>query len=220
MGLNIVFRDVLYRYPKNDGFVLDIRHFAPAPNACTHLFGRNGSGKTTLGKIGAGLLKPQAGVVLVDAEDIGSWPLGRVGGNVGYLFQEPSRQIFAPSAREEIMFPLTLNGQSAEQAAETADRLLMEFDLAHLAAQSTFTLSRGEKQRLALAAMLAGEPRFFILDEPTTGLDAIRRDILKNTVRTLLDHGAGVLLISHDAAFCKQVATETVRIERGVPLDV
>lgn len=214
----VTLNNITYTYAGTD-FNLDITEFSFLSGECTALCGHNGSGKTTLGKLAAGLLRPDAGTVRIEGEDIGPWPLGKIGASVGYLFQEPSRQLFAPVVREDMIFPLLLRGVGEDEASAKADALLERFELSHLSRQSAYTLSHGEKQRLAICAMLVAEPGYLVLDEPTTGLDSRRRGILKDMLRSLLDYGLGILLISHDNAFIRAVASRSCRMENGRLLD-
>ena len=175
--------------------------------------GPNGSGKTTLGKLLCGLLKPQSGAVLFDGEDTAGWSLGRRGQRIGYLFQEPARQLFAPTVLEELTFTQELAGISPKKAKQRAMELLSRFELEPLAQRSTITLSRGEQQRLAICALLLGKPGALVLDEPTTGLDARRKEILAQAMQEALHGGVSVLLISHDAAFVRANAMRELRME-------
>ena len=195
--------------------MLDVPSFSLRAGVCAALSGANGSGKTTLGKLMAGLLRPDRGRVLIDGEDTAGWPLGRFGRRVGYLFQAPERQLFAPTVAEELTFPLTLTGMPPQQAIEAASAMLDRFGLATLAEASPFTLSRGEKQRLALAALLMQDPQYLVLDEPTTGLDNRRKGILGDTVRRLVKQGAGILVIGHDTRFARDVASISFRMIEG-----
>ena len=207
--------DVRYAYPGDSVFSLDVPGLSFASGVCTAVRGHNGSGKTTLGKLVAGLLRPSRGSVLLGGEDIARWPLGKIGGRVGYLFQEPARQIFAPKVLEELTFPLTLKGMDARRAGELARTMLARFEMETLADASTFSLSRGEKQRLAIAALLLSRPDFLVLDEPTTGLDARRRDILGGIIRGLNEQGVGILLFSHDTSFVREHAAFGYRMAEG-----
>jgi energy-coupling factor transport system ATP-binding protein len=197
------------------GFILDVPAFCLDAGKCTAICGHNGSGKTTLGKLIAGLLRPTRGSVLFDGEDIAGWPLGKIGARIGYLFQEPSRQIFAPTVIEDIIFPLTLKGMEEEKARALARTLLNRFEMGLLEEATTYTLSRGEKQRLAIVAMLVNDPVFLVLDEPTTGLDIRRKHILGNMIKELTAQGAGVLLISHDKEFVREYADIECRMAEG-----
>ena len=211
----IRFENVQYAYPGNSVFLLDAPRLSFAFGTCAAIRGHNGSGKTTLGKLVAGLLRPSRGRVFVGETDMTDWPLAKIGSQVGYLFQEPSRQIFAPTVMEEITFPLTLKGMDKQRARELALSMLAQFEMAPLAEATTFTLSRGEKQRLAIAAMLVNHPSFLTLDEPTTGLDTRRKGILGDMIKRLTDQGVGILLISHDAAFVREHAAIVYHMEKG-----
>ena len=213
MSFSLCFEDVLFTYPsKSGGFSLAMEHFSPG--TCTAVLGKNGSGKTTLGKLAAGILKPDSGRVLYDGQDIVDWRLGRIGSRAGYLFQDPSRQIFAPCPLEEIAFPLKLRGMPKLEAEKKARELLVEFELESIQGSTTYTLSRGEKQRLAIAAIMGCEPCYFILDEPTTGLDQRRRDTLAGMLRGLIMRGVGIMLITHDRSFAKELGAD-IRIMEG-----
>ena len=214
MGFSLRLEEIRFAYPGRAGvFSLFVEDFSPGE--CTALLGLNGSGKTTLGKLAAGILRPDSGRVLYDGQDIAGWRLGKIGGHVGYLFQDPSRQIFAPYPLEEIAFPLELRGVPKPEAESKARELLAEFELEGMEGSTTYTLSRGEKQRLAIAAIMACEPRFFILDEPTTGLDERRRGVLVETLRKLMGRGVGLLLITHDRSFADELGAAARFMEGG-----
>jgi len=216
-GFSLELKNVSFTYPgreKRQDFSLIVEHFAPS-GRCTALMGENGSGKTTLGKLAAGLLRPDTGCVLYDGEDISEWKLGQIGRQVGYLFQEPSRQIFTPRPLEEIAFPLELRGVEKSEAEARAMELIRQFELENIVDSTTYTLSRGEKQRLAIAAAMVAKPRFFVLDEPTTGLDKRRRGILANTLNSLMSENVGILLISHDREFVNELNADIRLMDGG-----
>ncbi|MCL2170183.1 MAG: energy-coupling factor ABC transporter ATP-binding protein [Defluviitaleaceae bacterium] len=209
-------KDLRFRYAdryRRSTFELVVDEFAPV--GCTAVMGENGSGKTTLGKLVAGILRPAFGCVFYNGVDIAGLKLGEIGRQVGYLFQEPSRQIFAPKPLEEIAMPLELRGECPEKSREQALELLEQFELSHIVNNTTFTLSRGEKQRLAIAAAMIMKPRYFVLDEPTTGLDKARRKILADTLGKLQRDGMGILLISHDAEFVEMMGAEVRHMKGG-----
>ena len=211
--------EISFTYPRAPaGFKLEVEHFSPG--LCSALLGQNGSGKTTLGKLAVGILRPDAGSVLYDGQDIADWRLGKIGRHVGYLFQDPSRQIFSPHPVEEIAFPLELRGMQKHAAKEKARELISEYKLESILDNTTYTLSRGEKQCLAIVAVMACEPRFLILDEPTTGLDKKRCDILAATLRGLIERGVGLMLITHDRKFAEELGAELRFMEGGRFVDV
>lgn len=206
--------DVSFAYKKSAPIIdgLSLQLFS---NQFTAITGPNGSGKTTLGKIMTGILRPQKGRVYICGKDSAGMKLGEIGQRIGYLFQNPGLQIFAPSVREEISFVLELKGYSKKEIDFEVSRLLKDFDLTHLEDVFTFKLSRGEKQRLAIAAVLANKPGFLILDEPTTGLDMERRRVLSGIMEGLKQRGIGMAVISHDRVFIERLADRTIQMCGG-----
>ncbi|SDK16610.1 energy-coupling factor ABC transporter ATP-binding protein [Natronincola ferrireducens] len=181
----------------------------------TAIIGPNGGGKTTIGKLMAGILKPSKGRVMIDGVDSRDMKLGGIGQKIGYLFQNPERQIFAPTVEEDLTFPLGLKGIDKQKAEKKAEEMMETFHLSHLRGAFPFTLSQGEKQRLALAGVFMNDPSFVILDEPTTGLDPERRKILSNILEELHKKSIGITIISHDEDFIHQHATRIIEIVGG-----
>lgn len=207
-------KDACYRYPKGSFAVKNIC-LQFSQDEFTAVTGCNGSGKTTLGKLSAGILKPDSGAVTIDGICSRDMSLGEIGKRIGYLFQNPDRQIFAPSVYEEISFVLELKGYSPKEVQEKTYSMLEIFNIAHLEKAVPFKLSRGEKQRLALAAMLVNDPKYLILDEPTTGLDIERKGILSGILDKLNEKGIGMILISHDGSFIKRHASRIIKMHEG-----
>lgn len=134
------------------------------------LVGANGSGKSTMARMINGLVSPTSGVVTVDGLD--SSRKGReVRRRVGFVFTDPDNQIVMPTVAEDVAFSLRRSGLSSQEAAERVDRTLARFGLSGHADHPTHLLSGGQKQLLALAAVLVTEPRVIVADEPTTLLD-------------------------------------------------
>lgn len=185
------------------------------PGEVTALVGPNGCGKTTLGKLMAGILKPSKGNVRVDGMDTRSTELSDLGRHVGYLFQEPERQLFASSVRDELSFVFDLMGQDRTAYTDRVDDMMVRFHLQHLADDFPFQLSRGEKQRLAIATVMINNPAYYIFDEPTTGLDEVRRKELSEILSGLGANGTGMLIISHDRLFVQRHAQRVIRMEGG-----
>jgi energy-coupling factor transport system ATP-binding protein len=182
---------------------------------CTAIIGPNGGGKTTLGKLMAGILKPLKGKVLVDGLNTREVELCLIGEKIGYLFQEPERQIFAPSVKEEIAFAMEIKGVEQAVIESKVETALKSFQLKELEDAFPFKLSRGEKQRLAIAAIMVNNPSFFILDEPTTGLDVERKGILSSLLHNLLGNGIGMVIISHDLTFVGKHAQRIISFNGG-----
>lgn len=181
----------------------------------TCIVGPNGSGKTTLGKLMVGILKPDSGEIYLFGENISTMSLGQIGKKVGYLFQNPEKQLFSNTVEDEIKFPLEFKGLDKEYIEEKVETLLNLFQLDHIKTSFPLRLSQGEKQRLALAAILANEVEYLILDEPTKGLDMQRRHTLIKILKDLQSKGIGMTIISHDYTFINQISDRILKIYRG-----
>lgn len=208
-------RQAQYAYEKT-GFTLSCPSLSVEAGESLLIRGLNGSGKSTLGKLMAGILKPRHGELLLEGAVANNYPLGRIGQTVGYLFQEPGRQLFCATVGEELLFKACFLGENKEAAQDKAESLLQRFGLTHLRERSIYRLSRGEKQRLALAAVMMQEPRLLLLDEPTGGLDESMRNILCGLLQELLDCGMAIVLISHDAMLIKRFGRREIVLESGV----
>ena len=193
----IAFEDVWYRY-ENGVQALEGVELTVGTGEYIALIGANGSGKTTLAKHVNGLLQPQRGRVFVLGRDIRGTPTGELARQVGYVFQNPDHQIFAPSVREEIAFGPRNLGLSRTEVAARVEAALETFDLTSLADVPPATLGYGQRHLIALAAVHAMQPQVLILDEPTVGLD--RRLTMRLTEWVAERHAAGatVLFITHD----------------------
>lgn len=181
----------------------------------TALTGPNGSGKTTLGKLMIGILKPKKGQVCIFNKATNEMTLSEIGSKIGYLFQNPEKQFFTNSVYDELSFVLKTKGYEEEYIKDKVEEMLELFQLKGLEGTFPFLLSQGEKQRLAIAAILINEPQYLILDEPTTGLDNRRREILLAILKKLKDRGIGMTIISHDDEFIERIADRLIGINRG-----
>jgi energy-coupling factor transport system ATP-binding protein len=161
----------------------------------TAVTGPNGSGKTTL-------LRALAGLQPLTAGNIERSP-----GRVAYLPQNPGALLHLPTIRAEVELTLARTG-----AHEDADRVLEELDLARLADRYPRDVSSGERQRAAIAAVLAGSPRLALLDEPTRGMDEQARARLATVIDRLARGGAAVVVATHDSALVEAVADRVIRL--------
>ena len=164
------------------------------------LLGPNGAGKTTTVYMVVGLVKPNRGTVLIDGEDITTWPMHeRAKAGVGYLPQEAS-SFRSLSVEDNIKLVLQMNDKLTEdEKKRKLEELLDEFGMTKLRKETAISLSGGERRRVELARALAASPDFILLDEPFTGIDPIAIGEIKENIRKLsVDKGLGVLITDHN----------------------
>lgn len=214
MTAAISVRDLFFQYPRS-AFYLDIEFLTFHPGRVYVIHGKNGSGKTTLSKLLCGILRSEEGEIALFGKDLRHMNLGQIGEHVGYLFQEPAMQLFTATVKEEMTFVSDFRGENRENVKKRAEELLGRFQLEHLKERSVYRLSRGEKQRLALCAILMSGLRFLILDEPTTGLDEKNRKILYDMVDQLSREGIGVAIVSHSKELLRRYGERGVHVEGG-----
>jgi ABC-type multidrug transport system ATPase subunit len=178
--------------------VLDHISLAGGPGDVVVLMGPNGGGKTTLLRVIGGLLRPRAGTV------------DRVPGRVAYLPQDPAALLHRPSVRAEVEATLRWT-----DSRETADRILGELGLLAVAERYPRDLSSGQRQRAAVACVLAGHPRIALLDEPTRGMDFAARTDMIAVLRRLRDGGTAIVLATHDSDLAAEIGDRIVRVEGG-----
>ena len=162
------------------------------------VIGQNGSGKTTLVKHFNGLLKPTRGVLKVLGVDTRTQGVAKLARLAGYVFQNPDHQIFCNTVREEIAFGPRNTGMPPSEIESSLRHVMKLLDLQGLEDRHPFRLSRGERQRLAIASILAMRPRLLILDEPTGGQDRQQVGRLVATLRGLNAEGHTIVLVTHD----------------------
>jgi ABC-type Fe3+/spermidine/putrescine transport system ATPase subunit len=177
------------------------------------LLGASGSGKSTLLKIIAGLEAPESGSVWLDGQDITAWPPERR--RLALMFQD---YVLFPhlNVQDNVAFGLVEQGVPRAQARERANGLLQRFGLAGRGRDPVATLSGGEQQRVALARALITEPQALLLDEPFSALDAERSDSLRaEFAQRIADHGMRAVLVTHDEAEARAMATTAWRLQEG-----
>jgi len=159
--------------------------------------GHNGSGKTTLVKHFNGLLKPTEGSVTVCGGNTLEHTIFQLGRDVGFVFQNPDHQIFSETIYDEVAFSPKLRGVVMPELKDRVTEALHAVDLDGYEQEDPFTLSKGIRQRIAVASVLSAKPRVIILDEPTTGLDYVEQRKMMGLVKQLNENGHTVIIITH-----------------------
>lgn len=161
------------------------------------LLGPNGAGKTTTFYMITGIIKPNAGSVICNGEEITSYPMyKRANLGIGYLAQEPS--VFRNlTVEDNIRAVLEMKHYGKKEQKEIVDKLLEEFKLTHVYESLGYSLSGGERRRVEIARTIANNPSFILLDEPFAGVDPIAVEDIQQSIRYLQKRGLGILITDH-----------------------
>ncbi|MGH7856857.1 MAG: ATP-binding cassette domain-containing protein, partial [Candidatus Binatia bacterium] len=186
-----------FRYPDAPGEALRGLSLDLREGEFVALIGSNGSGKTTLARHLTGLLEPDAGSVSWRGRPLAALTAPERAGAVGYVFQNPDDQIFASSVEEEVAFGPVQVGMTKPEVRRRVREALDAVGLADSADRDPFLLSKGERQRVAVASVLALSPSVLILDEPTTGLDYRETLSLFEVLGRLRRSGRTIVVITH-----------------------
>jgi energy-coupling factor transport system ATP-binding protein len=179
------------------------------------LIGQNGAGKTTLAKHFNGLLKPTAGRVLASGIDTRRVGLATLARTVGYVYQNPDHQIFAQRVRTEVAFgPRNLGLDLADVESRVAEALEL-VGLSQQADDYAFSLGRGQRQKLAVASVLAMQPPTLVIDEPTTGLDLQGSKGILDLLSRWHADGRTIVVITHDMTIVAERVPRTIVVGDG-----
>ena len=208
----LTFRGVSFAYPGGSASVNNLE-LTVYPGELVGIIGQNGAGKTTATKLVNGLLKPASGTVTVAGLDTRTVPVSRIARHVATLFQNPDRQLCKNTVLDEVAFGLELAGIDRAEARRRAERVIERFGLP--AEESPFSLSRGQRQMVALASVVVVEPDIVVLDEPTSGLDYRECMTVMETVREMAEHGCAVIMVCHDMEVVSDFAERLVVMADG-----
>lgn len=178
------------------------------------LTGENGAGKSTFSKLLAGILKPSDGKISVNGIDTKKAKNSVLAKNTGFLFQNPDRQLCTYTVRDEIAFgQKALKTGTEEEISKRTEKIIERFGFNP--DEAPFSLSRGQRQRLALASIIAVEPKVMILDEPTTGLDYKECMEIMSAVKELNKNGTTVIMVCHDMELVLDFARRMIVLADG-----
>jgi len=209
-----------FHYP-NGTRALDDVSLHCGPGEFLAIIGENGAGKTTLAKHLVGLLRPSPGSVVVAGKDIAGLSVAQASRLVGYLFQDPDYQIFNGSVFDEVAFGLRARKLPRAEVEEKVMGALRRLKLDHLRGEHPYTLSRGQRQRLALASTWVLQPPILLVDEPSTGLDYREAADLMSLLEEFRAGGGTVVIITHDLELVFEYALRVVVMRNGtVRLDL
>ncbi len=190
--------------------------FSLYPSEITVMMGHNGAGKSTLLRALVGLAVLEAGKVFVKGLDSKGRTVAEICQEVGYLPQDPNTLLFADSVREELLLTLRNHHLENSAAALQPGALLDQLGIADKADGYPRDLSTGERQRVALGAVMVTHPFALLLDEPTRGLDYAAKQSLLKLLKAWRDEGMCILLVTHDVELAAQAADRVVLLENGL----
>ena len=179
------------------------------------IMGQNGAGKTTLVKHFNGLLKPTKGEVLIDNVNTQDISVAKLARKVGFVFQNPDHQLFSESVEDEISFALKNFGFEEKVIKKQVDWALNLLDVLQYRKTSPFMLSGGERKRVALASILAWDPKIIILDEPTIGQDHQQKEKLQQFILQLNSQKKTVIVVTHDVEFVAECNPRVILMSEG-----
>lgn len=206
--------DVHFSYSSNIEALKGVS-LAVADGEFVAIMGQNGAGKTTLVKHFNGLLKPTRGRVLVDGVETTKTSVAALARTVGFVFQNPDHQLFSETVEEEIAFALKNFGYAPDVIEKRIEWGVNLLGITQYRKTSPFMLSGGERKRVALASVLAWDPKMLILDEPTIGQDHQQKENLRQFIMQLQSQGKTVVIVTHDVEFVAECNPRVVLMREG-----
>lgn len=214
----IKIENLSYQY-KNGNKVLNNINITVKSGEFAAIIGQNGSGKTTLLKHLNGLLKPTEGSITVCGLDTAKTKTSILANKIGFLFQNPDHQIFCATVFEEIAFGLKNLGAEQSNIEGLVYKAAEKVGIQQYLNSNPFSLSKGQRQRVALASVLAMETDVLVLDEPTTGQDYSEGLEIMEIVKELNMQGKTVIMVTHDMELVAQYAKRVIILRNGAVLE-
>ncbi|GED56905.1 ABC transporter ATP-binding protein [Brevibacillus formosus] len=214
MSVVIEFDEVWYGYEKEkpvlNGVSLQLKQ-----GEFVAIIGGNGSGKTTLAKHCNGLYKPTQGAVKVNGLDTKTMNVAQLSRIVAYCYQNPDHQIFHSTIKAEVAFGPKNMGWPPEKIEQAVAEALAAVGLSDKGEEEPHFSSKGTRQKIAVASILAMKPQVIVLDEPTTGLDYRAMQEMMELVRQLHAEGHTIIVITHDMRLVAEYAQRVIVMHKG-----
>jgi cobalt/nickel transport system ATP-binding protein len=179
------------------------------------IVGLNGSGKTTLFKLLLGLLEPDSGEISVFEKKVSKDNLWEIRQDVGFLFQNPDDQLFAPTVWDDVAFGPRNLGLSVEEVSERVEWALERVGMSSFVNRPVNQMSHGQSKRVALAGIIAMRPSILVLDEPFTGLDFKMVTKMIEIIQRLRQDGVTILFTTHNSFFIENWSDSVAVIQDG-----
>ena len=212
----LTIKNLCFRYAKTDNDAVRKVSCVVQRGEVIAIMGANGSGKTTLIHLIAGLLRPSSGEVAIDGKSCSRLKLHQLAGKVGIVFQNPDLLLQAETVCDEVAFGPKNLKFATQLLEDRVNRVLTQFDLGDFAAEAPYALSRGQRQRVAVAATFSLHPDLFLLDEPTTGQDAQHLHQLMDALcDEIQQENKTLIFTTHDIELTLKYATRVLLLHDG-----
>ncbi len=211
---------VSFHYGKNGPNILEDVCLSFGRGEFVAITGRNGSGKTTVTRLLTGLETPSSGKIIYNDREVTMEDAAARSRFIGYVFQQPDRQMFMTTVREEVGFGPYQQGKRGQELQDVVDTAMKQADVFQFADHYPRTLSRGDQQRIAIASALAMRTEYIVLDEPTSGQDGREKKRLSALMTQMKEAGITVILVTHDMDIVAGQCSRAVVIAgRGIAFD-
>ncbi len=216
----IYFQNVSFRYDDNgDGEVRNL-NFTVKKGECVLLTGRSGCGKTTILRLANGLIPNYfsgnlEGKIIVDQMEVSETPIYQIAERVGTVFQNPRTQFFNVDTDSEIAFGMENKGMDSAYMKKRVIQTAEELKITNLLGRNIFSLSGGEKQKIAFASIYAMNPEIYLLDEPSSNLDVTSIEALRQQIKLLKEQGKTILIAEHRLYYLKDLVDRIFYLEAG-----
>ncbi|ALS79579.1 ABC transporter ATP-binding protein [Planococcus kocurii] len=221
----IQLKNVSYRYPVGDEWVLKHITVDIKKGSFVSIVGNNGSGKTTLCNIIRGFIPhfhkgELDGTVILDGKDMNDYELGQLSEKIGYVFQNPFTQISGvkETVFEEVAYGLENLGVPVEEIYPRVEEVLTLVNIQDLREKNPFELSGGQRQRVALASIIVMDPEILVIDEPSSQLDPIGTDQVFEIIRLMKEKGKTIILVEHKMDLVAEHSDTLILLDEGVIL--
>jgi energy-coupling factor transport system ATP-binding protein len=183
-------------------------------NEFVGIIGQNGAGKSTLLKNITGLLRPQEGKISLFGKDIKNTPVSRIADTIGFVLQNPDRQLFADTVREEVAYSLVNRKTPEEEIDKVIADVLDSVGLSDKSEEFPPSLSKGDRAKVVIASVLAMDPRIIVLDEPTSGQDHRGCHQIMSIAQEFHKAGRTVIFVTHHMALVAEYAQRVIVMGR------
>lgn len=205
--------NVFFKYKNSEANILNGINFSVKDGEIVAIVGQNGSGKSTIGRLISGILKLKKGNIKIDDLDISKTKnYNLIKDKIGIVFQNPENQIIFNNIYDELSF--SLKGLEKKEIEKKINQALEQVGMYEFKEQDLYTLSLGQKQRLIIAEVLAKNPKYIILDEPTTMIDSQGKEEIYKIIRKLKNQGYTIICITNLADEIL-LADKTLILDKG-----